>query len=115
MIEAGGVKNPTNPTEDWPTNATTMNDFFRYLTGKDGKDGKDGLSAYELWKKELTEKSGTADQLIDKYTYQPWPVEKNSIDDFFRYHTGKDGSNGANGSDGANGANGSDGIISELP
>lgn len=112
LVNAGGVKNPLKPNEDWPTDAVSMNDFYRFLSGKDGADG---LSAYELWKKELAEKAGTVNQLLDKYTYQPWPVDRNSIDDFFRYHTGVDGTNGTNGTDGANGTNGRDGVVIERP
>lgn len=37
-----GLDNPHDPGVNWPYNEITMNDFYRYLRGKDGNDGKDG-------------------------------------------------------------------------
>ena len=34
---------------DWD-GGTGVDDYFKYLKGKDGRDGKDGQSAYELWR-----------------------------------------------------------------
>ena len=70
--------------------------------GKNGQNGVDGLSAYELWKKEVS--TGTVDD--PKKPGQKWPTNKNSVQDFWEYLTGKDGQNGNDGSDGNDGVDG---------
>ena len=97
-ISTGNVEDPHNPGQKWDSNKNTVKDFWMFLAGKDGKngldgkDGKNGLSAYELWAKDLADKCGTADQLMDPHNpSQPWPCDKNSMQDFWQYLRGVDG------------------------
>lgn len=56
-----------------------------------GTVGVDGKSAYDLWKAELADGG-----MLDKDGNE-WPQEKNTINDFWAYLTGKDGEDGKNG------------------
>lgn len=65
--------------------------------GADGKDGSDGLSAYALWKRDVTSAEGLenpANGVYDVNDYPSWPKEATSIGDFWLYLRGKDGDNG---------------------
>ena len=73
------VKDPKNPTEDWPQDKVSQADFWEFLRGADGK------SAYEIWKEKVLD--GTID----------WPKNEVEVTDFFKYLKGKDGKNGVDG------------------
>lgn len=105
----GKLPNPQKPTEMWPKDQVTEQDFYLFLTGKDGADGlkgadgvdgKEGLSAYEVWKNDLKERCGTENALTDHKTGGIWKCEKNTLDDFYAYLRGKDGKDGEDGKDG---------------
>lgn len=65
--------------------------------GDTGASGTDGLSAYELWKKDVTGAGGLDDP---HNPGQKWDKEKTGIADFWRYLQGKDGSDGKDGENG---------------
>ena len=73
--------------------------------GQDGQDGASGLSAYELWKKEVA--TGKLDD--PKNPALKWPTDKDSVQDFWEYLTGKNGNDGNNGNDGQDGQDGKNG------
>ncbi|WP_373723542.1 hypothetical protein [Bacteroides heparinolyticus] len=79
------VKNPKNPSEDWPKGKVSQADFWEYLRGTDGKDGQDGKSAYEIWKEKVLEGTIT------------WPTDQLSEVDFFKYLKGEKGDAGNDG------------------
>ncbi|MDO4770613.1 MAG: hypothetical protein Q4A14_02105, partial [Porphyromonas sp.] len=95
FISTGNADDPHNPGKKWNPNRNTEKDFWMFLAGKDGKDGqdgKDGMSAYDLWKKDLADKCGTADQIMNPHNpSQPWPCDKNTMEDFYKYLRGVDG------------------------
>lgn len=99
---------PWSPTKDGEA------DFWFFLTGRDGTTGQDGKSAYELWKEELSKRYTTDKPMRDPKTGEVWAVQDNSIDDFFRYLSGRDGKDGKNGIDGKDGRTGSDGRPSPV-
>lgn len=129
-----GIESPTNPGVNWPGDATDKADYYRFLMGAkgpkgnegpkgetgekgpkgdkgpstSGAPGKPGLSAYELWKKELAENAGKPNQIMNKETGTPWPVEENTKDDFYRYLVGRPGKPGADGRPGEPGKPGVD-------
>lgn len=109
-VATGNVDHPKKPGEKWPKNKDTVDDFWEYLTGndgqdgnngqdgndgQDGKDGTDGQSAYELWKEE-----------VEKGLENPhepgtdWPKDRTTIQDFWEYLRGADGTDGMDGQDG---------------
>lgn len=94
------VYKPGSDTEKWPKTDVDEIHFWKFLTGKDGKDG---LSAYELWKKELKERAGKENKLMDYRNDRAWDPKKDTIDDFLDYLRGKDGKDGADGKPGAPG------------
>ncbi len=61
-----------------------------------GKDGDNGLNAYELWKDEVA--TGNLDD--PKKPGQKWATNKNTIQDFWEYLTGKKGQEGQQGDQG---------------
>ncbi|MBB3894892.1 collagen-like domain-containing protein [Bacteroides pyogenes] len=73
------VKDPKNPTEDWPQDKVSQADFWEFLRGADGK------SAYEIWKEKVLD--GTID----------WPKDEVEVTDFFKFLKGKDGKDGIDG------------------
>lgn len=128
-----GIESPANPGVNWPGDATDKADYYRFLMGAKGPKGnegpkgkpgdrgpeggkgpstagtpgKPGLSAYELWKKELAENAGKPNQIMNKETGTPWPVEENTKEDFYRYLVGRPGKTGADGRPGKPGEPGS--------
>ena len=63
-------------------------------TGPKGDQGEDGLSAYEVWKKEVTSEKGLANPgngVYDIDEYPLWPADAVGIGDFYLYLSGKDG------------------------
>lgn len=125
LVAAGSVDDPHNQGEKWPTYATTIQDFWRFLTGATGEagqtphigadgnwwigdyntnqpargpkgaDGKDG-------------KDGTS-PVVSIGTNGNWYI--NGIDTGMssRGANGKDGRDGRDGTDGTNGKDGRDG------
>ena len=125
LVAAGSVDDPHNQGEKWPTYATTIQDFWRFLTGATGEagqtphigadgnwwigdyntnqpargpkgaDGKDG-------------KDGTS-PVVSIGTNGNWYI--NGIDTGMssRGANGKDGRDGRDGRDGTDGTNGKDG------
>lgn len=78
--------------EIWPIDRTTLGDFYYFLTGQDGQNGKNGLSAYEQWKGSLP--SGIDNPRKDLYQSIFWPMDKNTVDDFWDYLSGITGAKG---------------------
>lgn len=91
-----------NGVVNWPKDEVEVNDFFRYLKGKDGKDGKDGKSAYDQWKESIA----TGNVEDPHNPGQKWDSSKNTVKDFWKFLAGKDGKNGLDGKDGKDGKNG---------
>ena len=63
-------------------------------TGPKGEDGETGLSAYEVWKNDVTSDSGLANPgngVYDMDEYPLWPQTAVSLGDFYLYLSGKDG------------------------
>ena len=107
-----------NTISDWD-GGTDLNDFFRYLKGKDGHDGKNGLdgkdgkdgkdgqngkSALELWREYVA--AGVDDP---KNPGTQWDKERTSERDFYIFLSGADGVNGKDGKNGKDGRDGADG------
>ncbi|KGN95532.1 hypothetical protein HQ39_04540 [Porphyromonas sp. COT-108 OH2963] len=105
MVLKDQIKDPNNPTQNWPKTKVDENHFWEFLTGKNGVDG---LSAYALWKKELEERFDGPKPLMNYRTGEKWPKEKNSMDDFFDYLRGKDGKDGKDGKPGEPGKPGAE-------
>ncbi len=117
MVSKGNVPNPQKPSEMWPKEKVSENNFFEFLTGKDGKNGlngKDGNSAYEIWKEELKSRYNTADPLKDHRTGEVWSIDRDSKYDFFEYLRGKDGKDGTGVEPGSGGKPGADGKPGEI-
>ncbi len=89
---------------DW-TGGTSVQDFFKYMKGKDGADGRDGKDgedgkdgrdgidgkgAYELWIEYVA--AGVEDP---KVPGTMWDAGRTSVRDFFDFLTGKDGDKGS--------------------
>ncbi|MDR2935767.1 MAG: hypothetical protein LBU80_00275, partial [Rikenellaceae bacterium] len=86
-----GLADPHNPGRDWPKDKIAMNDFYRYMTGKDGADG---LSAYGQWVLDVRSEEG-----LDN-PHNPgakWPVNQVTLLDFWHYLRGEDGEDGRDG------------------
>ena len=131
-VATGTLQDPKHPGQTWPTDKTTMADFYDYLTGpkgddglvpyiggngnwfigntdtgvpakgKDGANGTDGKSAYEIWK--ALAQTGDLDD-----PHNPgakWDKNKLSVDDFWAYLSGVDGKDGKDGLTPTVGANG---------
>lgn len=77
--------------------------------GQDGSAGANGKSAYELWREELQRRYRSDKPMRDPKTGEVWALQDDSLDDFFRYLSGRDGRDGKNGVDGKDGRTGSDG------
>ena len=63
-------------------------------TGPKGDQGEDGLSAYEVWKREVTSEKGLVNPgngVYDIDEYPLWPTDAVGIGDFYLYLSGKDG------------------------
>lgn len=112
MISSGNVDDPKNPGKKWNPEKNSEVDFWQFLAGKDGangkdgkngadgkngKDGKDGLSAYELWKKDLADRCGTQNPIYKPGAETPWDCDRNTLDDFYSFLSGKDGQDGSDG------------------
>lgn len=118
MIAQGGVSDPHNPSQAWPASKNTEGDFWDFLCGRDGQtphvgdngtwwigntdtrvkaagtdgiNGRDGISAYDQWKRLVTEGSIS------------WPSDQLTQNDFFLYLKGRDGANGVTPHVGTNG------------
>ncbi|MDO4770774.1 hypothetical protein [Porphyromonas sp.] len=112
----------------WDKDRVEVEHYFQYLKGKDGKNGKDGLTpfigkngnwwigtidtgikaqgpdgdngnsgltAYEVWYRDL--KAGKIKISADG---TPWPKDKDTIEDFWRYLRGLKGDQGVDGING---------------
>lgn len=84
---------------DWSKDETALPDYFRYLKGKDGAKGDKGdkgdsgtagKSAYEVWKEFIA--SGEVEDPHNPG--QKWDKNKNTVQDFWIFLTGKNGENG---------------------
>lgn len=84
---------------DWSKDETALPDYFRYLKGKDGAKGDKGdkgdsgtagKSAYEVWKEFIA--SGEVEDPHNPG--QKWDKNKNTVQDFWIFLTGKKGENG---------------------
>lgn len=65
--------------------------------GQDGKDGAEGLSAYDLWVADVKSDGGLPNPgngVYDPEEYPCWPKDATSVEDFYRYLSGKDGKDG---------------------
>lgn len=62
--------------------------------GQDGSNGRDGASAYDLWKKDLAEKCGTALALRGTDN-KPWDCSKNTLADFWKFLQGQSATPGS--------------------
>lgn len=118
LIAQGGVSDPHNPSQIWPAERNTEGDFWDFLCGRDGQtphvgdngtwwigntdtgvkaagtdgiNGRDGVSAYDQWKRLVTEGSIS------------WPSDQLTQNDFFLYLKGRDGENGVTPHVGTNG------------
>jgi hypothetical protein len=74
---------------DW-AGGTEVNDFFKYLKGKDGEDGKDGKSAFEQWREYVA--VGVEDP---KNPGTQWDKERITERDFYDFLSGADGDDGS--------------------
>lgn len=121
-------KNVLDGLIEWDKNRLEIEHYFQYLKGKDGKDGKDGLtpfigkngnwwigeidtripaqgpdgdngntgwSAYELWYIDLK-----AGKIINHVDGTPWPKDKDTIEDYWKYLRGANGDKGDDGNNG---------------
>lgn len=88
--------------EIWPADRTTLGDFYYFLTGQNGEDGRNGLSAYEQWKGSLP--SGIDNPRKDLYSSSFWPMDKNTVEDFWDYLSGVTGAKGDKGDKGDDGS-----------
>ena len=71
------------------------------IDGKDGRDGSGGLSAYDLWVRDVTSEDGLENPgngIYDIGEYPCWPKDAISVEDFYKYLTGRDGRDGADAS-----------------
>ena len=69
-------------------------------SGADGHDGSEGLSAYELWVADVTSENGLPNPgngVYDPDEYPTWPKDATSVEDFYRYLSGRDGKDGKDG------------------
>jgi len=89
-VDKGLINPHDDDGNDWPKDKISLEDFWEYLHGKDGIDGKDGLSAYELWKEDV------AKGLLNPHDDEGgnWPKNETSLEDFWRYLRGRDGTDG---------------------
>lgn len=71
--EAGVYKNG----EKWPTNKTSMADFWEFLRGNDGKDGKDGENGTGLEQPDLSKLDKSKAHVIAIYAY---PEQREYVD-----------------------------------
>lgn len=120
LVHSGSLIDPKTG-EVWERDSDSEADFWYFLAGRDGIDGrdgqdgvsgavgKDGKSAYELWRDELQRRYKTDKPMRDPKTGEVWALQDNSLDDFFRYLSGRDGKDGKNGINGKDGRTGSDG------
>lgn len=124
LIAQGTVANPHDGSQTWPASKNSEADFWDFISGRDGQtphvgsngnwfigatdtgvkatgrdgrdgrdglDGKDGLSAYEQWR-----------QLVGQGATD-WPKDQTSMNDFFLFLKGRDGTNGITPHVGTNG------------
>uniref|UniRef100_S0DG36 Uncharacterized protein n=2 Tax=termite gut metagenome TaxID=433724 RepID=S0DG36_9ZZZZ len=102
-----GIDDPHNPGRQWNKNATSIADFFWFLSGNDGVDGingsngndgpsgtsgtsgTSGLSAYQIWVGDVQDENG----LVNPHDPDGglWPCDCVSISDFWEYLHGENG------------------------